>query len=245
MSYSFNVVYEDEAIFVLNKSANFHSVSISGSSNSVADDLLSKWPELKDACKNPKDAGLINRLDYATSGILIGAKSKAWHQKLTQMGKKGLIKKDYLAVLEGQLKVQQKVCNYIGSPYRRSKKVKVYKKEPPKGRALLSNTLFEPVTLSSRYALTVCAITIFQGRRHQIRAHSSFLGFPLLGDELYGSRENLPLSLSDKFRFPPFLLHAARVSLPYPKQTETTCFNAPLPEYFASFLKSTTKSPQD
>ena len=215
-----NIIYEDKYLFALNKPACMHSVGLTGRGNSpsVAELILKSNPSAKKISKNPLDGGLANRLDFETSGVLIAAKNKIVWNALNDLFKKNKIYKSYYAILEGKAPVSVKIENYLGSEYRRSKKVKNYKTSlSAKGRALKAVSKFKLIKYMRIEDISLVEIQIVTGRRHQIRAHAKYIGHPLVGDRLYGSKIDLPAALVNKNKAKPaFLLHCHQYKFSHP-----------------------------
>ncbi len=218
-------LFNDESIFAVYKPAGIHSVRIpSGGGQSIADLLCHHNPELEHAAPSPLDAGLVQRLDLETSGILLGAKTRELWQALHDSLLAGAITKSYVAVVSGHVASKVSVTSYIGSPHRGAQKVKIYEKEPAKkARALKGTTLFSPLVYISDREATLVEAVASPARRHQIRAHAAHLGHPLVGDSLYGSTKQLA-ELSAQPRA--FFLHAWKLSFQHPLSTKTICLEA-------------------
>jgi 23S rRNA pseudouridine1911/1915/1917 synthase len=226
MSKAFPVfVYEDEHIFVVEKPWGLHSVQVDGGGDSLADRLLAERPQLAEASEKAGDAGLIHRLDFDTSGLLIGAKSLATWRSLHNLLQVGGIAKRYHVLLSSAVTSPQQVKSFIGSPYRGGKKVRVYMEEPKgKVRALWGETEIIPEYQDS-LGNTVASVTASPARRHQVRVHSSFIGHPLVGDSLYGAKDTLA-SLYSEHRS--FYLHCAFLSFTHPVRNEPLSFTSEL-----------------
>ena len=209
-------IFEDEYLIILDKSAGIHSSSIpsKNSLNSVAEFLREKYPETAQAAKKEEDSGLINRLDLDTSGCIIAAKNKEIWEKLRAYLKEGKIKKTYLALVEGKVQKNISLETGVGNPKRRAKKVKVYPDldKVPK-RVLVGKTDFEPISYDSSLNCSLVLTRAHSAKRHQIRAHSSHNGHPLIGDELYDAATKLEDFLNDEISRT-FFLHAFSVEFP-------------------------------
>ena len=228
----------DAELFAVAKPASLHSVMQPRSDNlSVAELLLESYPALKTAAPKGEDAGLVNRLDYDTSGILLGAWSRGAWERLSTLLKSGEITKSYHVILEGNLASPRRISGWIGSPYRRGSKVRVYSSAPPKSvRALPATSEVHPVCYDKEADCTLALVDCAVARRHQVRAHCAALGHPLLGDLLYGSaRRLIELAHADESRG--FFLHAGRASFYHPMTQERVTLEAPLPEWIVSSFK--------
>ena len=156
--------------------------------HSIAEILIKNNPKAKLVSIKPEDGGLVNRLDYETSGIILAAKDRKTWGLMREKFKKSEIKKTYLAVMEGKVPESIKVENYIGSGGRNSKKVKVFSYKPPlKYRASAAATFFKRLKYNKENNTSLVEARIITGVRHQIRAHAKFIKHPLAGDKLYGS----------------------------------------------------------
>ena len=225
-------LFEDEELLVLAKPAGMHSVQLeSSTAPSVAQWLLERHPAQALVASRAGDAGLIQRLDFETSGVLIAAKSPRVWELLRRMLQGGEVAKQYLALLDGELNEAAQVDNFIGSPNRGAAKMRVYEKKPVKSqRALAAQTGFTPVSVIAHGAATLVRAEAPTARRHQIRAHAAYLGFPLLGDGRYGSTRRLRQILQSD-EVPQFFLHALSIGLRHPLSGGLIEICAPLPSY--------------
>ncbi|MGI6680089.1 MAG: pseudouridine synthase [Bdellovibrionota bacterium] len=214
-------LYNDEYLFAIKKPANIHSVINKNSQNvSIAEKLLEAYPALSVVSKR-EDAGLLNRLDFETSGILFGAwKSEYYKTFRTNINSdinsdnNNSVEKTYVAICEG--KVEGVVLEtYVGGAYRGSKKVRIYALGKNPKRALIGKSNIELVSFNKEKDLSLVSIKVFEARRHQIRAHLSYLGTPLLGDALYGAKRNV-LDYFKISKAPKFLLHNENLTLRNP-----------------------------
>jgi 23S rRNA pseudouridine1911/1915/1917 synthase len=137
----------------------------------------------------------------------------------------GAVEKVYLAFLQGQLTQPHTVTTFIGSPNRGAKKMKVYERTPPKSaRALEGRTTFRPVQYDS--GGTWVEVSASPARRHQVRVHAAYLGYPLVGDTLYGATKELPPEVAAEREF---VLHAARARFEHPETAAVITITAGLP----------------
>lgn len=208
-------LYKDGDIFAVYKPAGAHSVQLRmGGGWSIADDLLRENPSLAQASEKSGDAGLVNRLDEETSGILLGATSRSIWQKLFEQALRGDVHKKYAMLVDGKVAKDFSITSFIGSPHRGAKKVKVYEKPPPSwARALKGTTSYKPHLYIPLHNSTILVANASPARRHQVRAHAAHLGVPLSGDSLYGSTKPLPPIVKSSRRF---FLHAYEVSFLHP-----------------------------
>ncbi len=223
-------LYSDDALFVLDKPAGLHSVDLPKSKgNSLASLLLAEQPELAQVSQKAEDAGLVQRLDFDTSGCILGARNASCWNILFQELKILSIAKTYLVLLEGRLS-DQTFRSFLGNKKASSKKVKNYISKPPTGvRALAGETTFKTLAYNSELNISLVKASASLARRHQIRAHSSYLKAPLLGDELYGSERKLQDLLPDLGNRG-FFLHAQTLSFTHPMTNKAMTIEAPTPE---------------
>ncbi len=216
---SLTYLYNDGDIFAVYKPAGMHSVQLpKGGGSSIADELLKHTPSLSQASKQAGDAGLIHRLDESTSGILLGATTRSVWDMLFEALLAGEIHKTYALIVEGQFTGTRAITSWLGSPHRGAKKVKVYEREPASwARALEGATTYTARSYLLGQDATILEAVASPARRHQVRAHAAHLGFPLLGDTLYGSTR----PLADMTRAPrEFFLHALKVNFTHPLTKE-------------------------
>lgn len=217
-SIAIKFLYEDNDLFIVEKPWGLHSVEVKGGGESLAGKLLQIYPELAHASEKEGDAGLVHRLDFDTSGLLIGAKSRSVWMSLHEQLQGGGIEKSYKVLLSGKLAEALTISSFIGSPYRGGKKVRVYpdlSSMRGKVRALWGETKIEPVQVDA-LGNTEAIVTASPARRHQVRVHSAYSGFPLVGDSLYGAKDQLcDLYMEERT----FFLHCSYLSFLHP----TTC----------------------
>jgi 23S rRNA pseudouridine1911/1915/1917 synthase len=232
------ILFEDDHFAVLNKPRGMHSCKHQEHSGpTVVDFLLDRWPHLVGMPKGQTEAGLINRLDFFTSGILIAAKRDDVRMCLRTMNSNAKIIKHYLAVVEGRAPDCTELDTFIGSPRRRGKRVYVYDSPPAHDRCARAVSTIRATSYLPFCDCSIVEVRLYSGRRHQVRAHCAYLGCPLLGDALYGARRSLMdvPALVEGEGATGFLLHAASIALNHPVYGRPLKLFAPLPQVYAAF----------
>jgi len=219
---AFDVVFEDEAVIVLDKPAGVAVHGGSGVSFGVIEQLRRARPETR-------FLELAHRLDRETSGLLIVAKKRSALTRLHDMFRAGDISKRYLALVKGRWMNRQQ---HVRLPLHK------YLTEEGERRVSVSDEGKEAhsiVRLIARWEnFSLVEVELKTGRTHQIRVHLAHLGFPLAGDDKYGD-----FSLNkdlQKVGLKRMFLHAAKLGLPHPLTGAAVELVAPLPADLAGFL---------
>jgi 23S rRNA pseudouridine1911/1915/1917 synthase len=225
-----DVLHADAHLVVVVKPSGIRTQPLrAGERGTFASALVARFPECADAAPDPRDAGLVQRLDQDTSGVLLAARTRAAWEALRAAFRAGDVEKIYLALVAGvppgPLLVDAAIAPYPGDRRRVVASTDEFATVRP--GALPARTDVEVVqTLRGGALVRACTRT---GRRHQIRAHLAAAGYPLLGDLLYGGEvTGLPATSPARF-----YLHAFRVTLPHPVDGARVSYEAPLPDDFA------------
>ena len=191
-------------------------------SGTLLNALLYEYPELK---KLPR-AGIVHRLDKDTSGIMVVARNESGMQSLSEQISTRSIKRIYQAFTVGKIERSGKIDAPIGRhPKNRQKQAII-----DSGREAISH--YKVIESFGSYSHV--EVSLETGRTHQIRVHMNHLGFPLIGDPLYGRRRRFAKNTHQKLReiiesFPRQALHAAQLSFIDPATSKEVTFQSNLP----------------
>jgi 23S rRNA pseudouridine955/2504/2580 synthase len=216
------VVFEDEALVVVDKPAGKAVHGGSGVSFGVIEQLRSQRPDAR-------LLELAHRIDRETSGLLIIAKKRTALKALHDMMREGRVEKHYVALVAGHWgsrlqHVRVPLFKYLTADGER--RVRVGEDGKP------SHSV---VRLSRRWRrFSLLDVELKTGRTHQIRVHLAHLGFPLAGDDKYGDFALNKALASEGLRR--MFLHAARLSFAHPLSGEVLELQAPLPAELQAFV---------
>ncbi len=221
-----DILYEDEDLLVINKPTGLTVHPATGNWTGTLMNAVhfhfNKAREVGDKYRS----GLIHRLDKDTSGIVLIGKTNLglWHYSKLFAERK--VDKTYLAVVTGNInRVMNNgritVTNYLGRNPGNRKKIAVMNEQ--KGRLAVSEIKLVKIKEIDNQWYSVVEVKPKTGRTHQIRVHLTSLGFPVLGDTIYG-----------KTPYSRLMLHAWKLNLLSPQGKELH-FEAKLPEEFAIF----------
>ena len=224
-----DIVYEDQALIVVNKPAGM--VVHPGSGNwqgTMLNALLHHATQLDGVPR----AGIVHRLDKDTSGLLVVAKTLEAQTSLVRQLQTHTVKRDYLALVQGHVSHDGSVDAPVGRhPIQRTKMaVSRSGKEARTHYRVLEH--FDGCTLLQ------CSLET--GRTHQIRVHMHSLGHPLVGDPVYGGK---PKKIAQEIgqlitRFPRQALHAQKLELTHPQSGKTMAWEAAAPEDMERLLRT-------
>ncbi len=220
-----DIVYEDSDLLIVNKPVGLVVHPAHGHySGTLVNGLLAHCTDLS-GINGKMRPGIVHRIDKDTSGLLMIAKNDMAHQHLAAQLKEHSIKRAYYALVQG---VISEPAGLVDAPIGRHetdrKKMAVTFKNSKEAR-----THYYVKERFAKNSFIECRLET--GRTHQIRVHMAYLGHPLVGDPLYGTRKN-------NLDFPGQALHAYALGFVHPRTGEELYFEAPLPEHFQSVLKT-------
>ena len=218
-----DIVYEDEALLVLNKPAGLVVHPAAGHhAGTLQNALLHHDPEL---ARVPR-AGIVHRLDKDTSGLMVVARTVEAHHDLVAQLQARSVRREYLALVQGELVAGGTIDAPIGRhPVDRKRQAVT-----ASGREAITHYRIE-----RRYqGYTLLRVSLETGRTHQIRVHLAHIHHPIVGDPVYGGRPRVPRGLDEALRarlqgFPRQALHARRLGLLHPRSGEAMQWEAPPP----------------
>jgi len=177
----------------------------------------------------------VHRLDKATSGLIVVAKSDETHRRLAAQFVAREVKKKYLALVQGWLKRERgTIASSISRDQVRRTRMTTRRAG---GREAISHYTVQRKLDTPYGKFSLLEVRIDTGRTHQIRVHLSSLGHPVVGDTLYGARRELESKDASRISLPRNFLHAAALQFQHPRTAELLSFSAPLPEELESFLQ--------
>lgn len=219
-----DILYEDSDVVIVNKPQGMVVHPVTGNDRrTLVNALLYQYRELS-GINGVLRPGIVHRIDKDTSGVLIVARNDAAHLSLASQIKEHSITRIYHAIVHG---VVAEPAGIIEAPIGRHpvhrKKMAVVMKN-----SKLAVTHYRVLERFKGYTLIEARLET--GRTHQIRVHMSYLGYPVVGDPLYGPRKG-------NFGLSGQALHARILGFRHPKSGKYLEFEAPLPEYFEEILE--------
>ena len=225
-----NIVFEDEDIIIINKP--FGLVTHPGAGNwngTLANALLYYDPELSKLDR----AGIVHRLDKNTSGLMVIARNEKSQKYLVEQLQSHSVVREYSAIVYGHMISGGSVNDPIG----RDPKDRIKQAVSSNGKD--ATTHYRVIDRFKSH--THVKAILETGRTHQIRVHLSHIGYPLLGDPMYGGRVRFPKKASEILKesllgFKRQALHSKKLTLSHPSTGELMSWKAPLPDDMLELL---------
>jgi 23S rRNA pseudouridine1911/1915/1917 synthase len=224
------IVFKDRALFVINKPPGLVVHPGAGNAaHTLQNALLALDPKL---ALVPR-AGLVHRLDKDTSGLLVVARTPEAHTALVEALAEREVERHYIALCSGVMTGGGTIDEPIGR--HRSQRTRMAVRSD--GRPSVTH-----YRLMKRFrAHTLVHVELESGRTHQIRVHLAHIGYPVVGDPVYGGRRRLPAGASPALiaeldGFTRQALHAARLKLAHPVTGKEMEWEAPLPADMAHLI---------
>lgn len=228
-----DIVYEDDAIIVINKPQGMVVHPAAGNYNgTLVNALLYHCKDSLSGVGGVMRPGIVHRIDKDTSGLLVVAKCDSAHLKLSEDLKIHGVEREYHALVSGGFSDDRGTVDYpIGRHPTDRKKMAVIR--DGKGAARDAVTHY---TVLERYGnISYLKLNLETGRTHQIRVHMSYTGHPLLGDPVY-QKSRSPFEIKHPSLFNGQMLHARKLSFTHPISGSRMVFECELPDNFKRAL---------
>lgn len=223
------VLYEDDSLLVIDKPAGLVVHPGAGQKKgTLVNALLGRKTHLSSVGGDLRP-GIVHRLDKATSGLLLVAKTNPAHRHLQAQFASRSLSKTYLALVRGAIDYQE---GRVEAPLGRDPKIRRKIDVARRGEGREALTRYR-VLKRFRHA-TLLELKLVTGRTHQIRVHMRHLGHPVAGDALYGS----PREASE----PRLALHAAKIEFLHPKTGKLMTFESPVPAEMKTMIEQAEKA---
>ena len=235
-----NIVYEDDYLMLINKPYDMVVHPAGGHPSGTLVNALAFHCQNLSQVNGPLKAGIVHRLDRDTSGIMLTIKSDAVHSHIAMQFEKRSVRKEYLAVVEGELMLDS---DEISLPIARHK-IDTQKMAVRHDIGKEAVSIYEVIERFRGY--TLVKVMPKTGRTHQIRVHMRAIGHPVVADFMYSNQESCYLSdLLQKEREPgevPIIerqaLHAHRIEFFHPIQNKKMEFEVDMPEDISALVNA-------
>ena len=221
------ILYEDEHLIIVNKPVGMVVHPAPGHySGTLVNALLYHCQNLS-GIGGVERPGIVHRLDKDTTGAMVVAKSDRAHQHLQAQIKAKTARREYWAVINGAPRADQGIINQPIGRHRKDRQKMAITPVERGGREAVTH--WEVIERLGNH--TLMRFLLETGRTHQIRVHSTFLGYSIVGDRTYGSGGSLKVNLTGQ------ALHAYKLTLQHPVTESLIEAIAPLPAEFTKLLR--------
>ena len=220
-----DIIYEDDDIIVINKPKGMVVHPANGNPDgTLVNAVMAICKDSLSGIGGEIRPGIVHRLDKDTSGAIIVAKNDKAHINLSEQLKEHKVKKTYLALVRGIIKENEATINM---PISRSNKDRKKMDVNKEGKEAITHF---KVLRRYKNKYTLLQINLETGRTHQIRVHLSYIGYPIIGDEVYSNGKN-------EWDIKGQCLHAWKLEFMHPITKEKISLEAEIPEYLKNILK--------
>ncbi|HEY1684017.1 MAG TPA: RluA family pseudouridine synthase [Tepidisphaeraceae bacterium] len=238
------VIFEDEHFMAINKRAGIMVHPARGKWTGTLVNALIYYGKKWSTVNGNWRPGILHRLDRNTTGVMLVAKSDEAHWRLARQFENRTIQKTYLAVCQGIPELKSDVLDMPIGKDKYAREKQAVRKEENGGKAAVTiyetQETFSRVAASQRDGLpgdtrraapplterfSFMKLTPKTGRTHQLRVHMSHMGFPMVGDDMYGGKP----FIDGDFRFERQALHAFQITFVHPATLKSMTISAPLP----------------
>ena len=229
-----DIIHEDESLIVINKPVG---LVVHPAAGNRAGTLLNGLLFHCDALNKVPRAGIVHRLDKDTSGLMVVAKTLASHASLVEQLREKTVKRIYQAIVFGLVTAGGTVDEPLGRhPVHRTKRAVTHHGTDARDAV----THYRILDKYRSHTLLQCSLET--GRTHQIRVHMAFIGYPLVGDPVYGGRPRIPKGADPQLiscleHFKRQALHAWQLGLDHPETGESMSWQVDMPEDMQRLLE--------
>ena len=228
------VLYQDEYLLAVNKPAGIIVHADGTNEPSLTDAVCEKLRALEGSNEiDISQVQALNRLDRETTGIVLFSLKKETQPQFDQLIASKELSKEYLAAVKGVFEPNKLLIDKaIGKDRHDAQKMRISATGKPSQTEV---RLIKVASSAQGQTQSLLLVNLLTGRKHQIRVHLSSLGFPLVGDALYGSASSLQRTSKKKHRPQPLMLHAYRVGFIHPVTGAKIVIKTDIPERFSYF----------
>ena len=220
-----DIVYEDEDLAVINKKQGMVVHPARGCYSGTLVNAIMYHMNKLSSINGEVRPGIVHRLDKDTSGLIVIAKNDKTHLELQKQIQTKECHRIYRAIVHGKFREDEGVIeNYLARGKTEHQKIFVVRE----GEGRLAITKYK--TLKTHQGFSYMEFELKTGRTHQIRVHCSHFGHPIVGDPVYGRKDERFDYLNGQ------LLHAYKLEFTHPTTKEKMEFVAEIPDYFKDFL---------
>ncbi len=204
-----HIIYEDEHIIIVNKPAGILTQGDESGEFTLNDALLEYCNFENDSTAKPS---VCNRLDRNTDGLVLCGKTISGLQTLNEIIKNRSLLKKYRCIVFGKTKKEETLKSFL-TKSNENNKVTISNNKT--NNSLPIETRYKKISMieKSGFPCSLLEVQLVTGRSHQIRAHLSFIGHPILGDKKYGTKESI--ALSNQLKIDHQLLQAFSLTFPF------------------------------